>query len=345
MSSRTRYFLIGSALVVVVGLCTGLVAYYNGSAAGAARLPELVYVPADASAVAYADVQHIMTSEFRQKLRAVLPTGQDKDQLMAETGIDIEHDIDTVVAGMGGAKADPHGALVLFRGRFDTGKIEALAQQHGAVVQEYNGKRMLLHPLSTGGPAATPPENLTPGIAFLEPGLLALGSREALQRAIDSPSQSEGVTSNAEMMTFVTSAQQSGNAWIVGRFDALADQPLPPQVRQQLPSLDWFMVSANVDRDVQGTIRAEARDEQAGEQLRNIVTGGLAALRMFSGHDARFDAALNSLQASGTGKTVELTFTVSPEVLDALKGSAPAGMWPTPPAPPAPPAPPVPPAQ
>jgi len=68
MSSRTRYFLIGSSLVVVVGLCTGLVAYYNGSAPGSstARLPELAYLPADASAVAYADVR---TSRLRSSAK------------------------------------------------------------------------------------------------------------------------------------------------------------------------------------------------------------------------------------------------------------------------------------
>ena len=126
MSSRTRYFLIGSALVVVVGLCTGLVAYYNGSAAGAARLPELVYVPADASAVAYADVQHIMTSEFRQKLRAVLTDRGRKDQLMAETGIDIEHDIDHVVAFSEPGGEKHYTGMVLAAGRFDAGRLERL---------------------------------------------------------------------------------------------------------------------------------------------------------------------------------------------------------------------------
>jgi len=43
-----------------------------------------------------------MDSQFRQKLHEVMPTGAEKDRLFAETGIDIERDIDTVVAGLTG---------------------------------------------------------------------------------------------------------------------------------------------------------------------------------------------------------------------------------------------------
>ena len=46
MASRTRYFLIGSALVVVVGLCTGLVAYYSGALPGrTTAMAEFDYLP------------------------------------------------------------------------------------------------------------------------------------------------------------------------------------------------------------------------------------------------------------------------------------------------------------
>ena len=37
MTKSTRYFLIGSAVVVLLGLGTGLVAYYNGGLPGVRR--------------------------------------------------------------------------------------------------------------------------------------------------------------------------------------------------------------------------------------------------------------------------------------------------------------------
>ena len=322
MSSRTRYFLIGSCLVVVVGLCTGLVAYYNGAAPTgvAARLPELAYLPSDASAVAYADVKDIMASEFRQRLREVLPTGTGKDRLMAETGIDVEHDIDSVLAGLNRGAQDPQNAVILIRGRFDIPRIESLAAEHGAVTEQYKGKKILLAPPSgMANPATT-----GPAIAFLEPGLLALGRQADLHAAIDAPGEPGSITTNTQLMDLVTSAGQSGNAWVVGRFDALAAQPaMPAQIRAQIPPVDWFAISADIDRGVRGTIRAETRDEQAGDQLRSLINGGISAARMFGGADPRLTQLLNGVTAAGTGKTVQLTFALGPETLDMLKGALP----------------------
>src|SRR3970040_1879942 len=117
MNARTRGFLAVSAVVVVAGLGVGLLAYYNaggaGAPAGRAGAPaagpvELSYIPSDASAVAYANVRDIMNSEFRQKLNQVLPSGEERDKIETELGLDFERDIDALVVGMslGGA----HGA-------------------------------------------------------------------------------------------------------------------------------------------------------------------------------------------------------------------------------------------
>src|SRR6187402_3262535 len=118
MNQRTRYFLIGSAFVVLVGLCTGIVAYYGGDlVAGRAATPEFSYLPPDATGVAFVDVQEIMKSGFAQKLRQFLPTGEDKDRLAAQLGVDLERDIDSVVASMSGG--GPESGVVVLRGRFD----------------------------------------------------------------------------------------------------------------------------------------------------------------------------------------------------------------------------------
>src|SRR6185503_2548619 len=146
MNQRTRSFLIGSAAVILLGLGTGLVAYYNGglpTMLGQSSDAELQYLPANSAAVGYADVHSIMTSEFRQKLREVLPTGEEKDKIQAEFGVDIENDIDTVSAAyLGGGTAE--SVVVIVRGRFNTGQIEAKATEHGAVADEYKGKKMLV---------------------------------------------------------------------------------------------------------------------------------------------------------------------------------------------------------
>ena len=103
MTTRTRYFVIISLLVLGVGLGTGLVAYYVGFPAGALGRQggpeELAYVPRDAAAIAFANVHEIMTSELRQKLHRALPMQENGQQeLQNQTGINLETDVDRVVA-------------------------------------------------------------------------------------------------------------------------------------------------------------------------------------------------------------------------------------------------------
>src|SRR5215467_2394695 len=139
MTARTRYFVIASLLVVGVGLGTGLVAYYVGFPAGAftrAGGPdELKFLPRDATVVAYADVREVMGSELRQKLHNALPgPGEGQREFEEHTGINIETDIDRIVAGLY-PEADsvklPGAGIVLARGRFNETKIESLMREHG----------------------------------------------------------------------------------------------------------------------------------------------------------------------------------------------------------------------
>src|SRR5579862_6677938 len=127
MTTRTRYFMAGSGAIVVAGLCTGLVAYYGGGfpslSASRSGPSELSYVPADATVVAFANVSDIMTSQVRQRLKAALPNETGQQEFQKETGIDIEHDIQYVVAAMttpggDGLQKSPNG-LVVARGQFN----------------------------------------------------------------------------------------------------------------------------------------------------------------------------------------------------------------------------------
>jgi hypothetical protein len=332
MSRRTRNFLIGSSLVLSVGLCTGLVAYYSGGLPlGAAAAPDdFAYMPSDTSAVAYADVRAIMNSEFRKRLKAALPTGEEQEKLKAETGIDVEHDLDTVIAGFTGDEADAGGAVVLVRGRFNDSDIEFRARQHGATVEEYQGKRLLLMTHGEHGTTATPERDATVagdrstgGLAFLEPGLIALGEARAIKRAIDARATKTNITANTEMMAFVEQVQGGSNAWVVGKFDALSKTAdLPSEIQSKIPPVQWFAVSANVNGGLSGTVRAEARDETSAEELRAVVGGALAAGRLMSGQDERATAVLNSLQLTGTGKSVAIAFNLPADVLDVLGGIA-----------------------
>lgn len=329
MTARTRYFVIASLLVLGLGLGTGLVAYYVGFPAGAfsrAGGPgELQLVPRDATVIAYADVRDVMTSELRQKLHQALPMpAEGQRELEEKTGINIETDVDRVVACLTPDRDDSRSrgaGMVLARGRFNETKIESLMRKHGAQVEEYRGKRLIANAADVDGSGR--PHKLA--AAFIEPGLVALGSTPLVRAAIDlhqtgdNPQAGlQSVTGNEELMTLVRSLD-GGNIWAVGRFDALQSQAhLPQEVAGRLPAITWFAVSGHVNGGLRGVIRAEARDDEAANNLRDVVRGFLALGKMQSGGRPEIQAMMQSLELGGTGKTVALSFMVPADVFDAV---------------------------
>lgn len=315
MTKKTRYFLTGAAAVMVVGLCTGLVAYYGGGLPSLSAAPtgpaELSYMPADSAVVAYANVRDVMASHFRERFREAMPEqNEGRDEFLRETGIDVERDIDHVVACMIPTDGQ-EGGLVVARGRFNPTQLETLAREHGAVVEEYRGKRLLVGQERHG--------NRQPTLAFMETGVVAIGDDASIRKSIDAQMSGQSVMANDELMGLVADVDAGANAWAVGRVDALArEAKLPDEVSRQIPALKWFAATGRINGGFTGTLRAEARDEVAAENLRDVVRGLFALAKMQAGSDPRVAALVDTLQLSGTGTTVQLSFTVPTEVIDLL---------------------------
>jgi len=337
MTTKTRYFVVVSLLVLGVGFGTGLVAYYVGFPAGAFATrggpADLGFVPRNASVIAFANVHEIMTSELRQKMRRAIPMHENGQQeLQDQTGINLETDVDTVVACMSPDVATAKGAgMVLARGRFDETKIEALMREHGAHVETYNGKRLVVADPNNfidkdaTGDSTVRPHNTTLSLSFIEPGFAAIGSTTLIKSAIDlhksgnNPQAGlESVTGNDELMNLVRS-MDSANAWAVGRFDALRTQShLPANVLSQIPAITWFAVSGHVNGGLRGTLRAEARDDESANNLRDVVRGFLALAKLGSNAKPELQSMMQSLELGGTGKTVSLSFAVPAELFDVI---------------------------
>ena len=321
MTKQTRYLAFGSAAIMVFGLATGLVAYYGGIpslTASHAGPAELAFVPADASIVAFADVRDVMNSELRQKLRQVLPGDQQKrEELQRLTGIDIERDIDRVVAAVG---ADGESSTVaLLSGRFNPTQIEALARQHGGQVVDYGGKRLIRGVSDRHGR-----KDVAPALAFIEPNVLAIGAETAVKKAIDTRSSGNSITSNVELMKIIGSVSTGNNVWAVGRMNNFVAR-MPQEVASRMPPIEWFAATGKVNGGIHASLRAEAKDDAAAENLRDVVRGALALAKMQSG-DPKFATLANSIRLEGAGKTVSVSFSIPAELIDLLIKSGPAGL-------------------
>jgi hypothetical protein len=316
MTGKTRYFVLTAAGVLTAGLTTGLVASYFGAPVALtsqAGPNDLAFVPQDAALVAYANVQEVMASELRQRLKKLEPNDTDRQEFEEKTGVNVERDIDAVVAALmpDGGTADHDGRpLVVARGRFDQVRIEGLAREHGGEVGDYQGVRVIAH---TG-------DRETMALGFMEPGVIAVGSREAVHGAIDAKRTGRNVMSNTELMRLVSELDPS-NAWAVGRFDAVAkSSSLPGDLQERMPTLSWFSASGHLNGGITGSVKAEAKDDEAARNLRDMLRGVVAMVRLQADGKPELRTLVDSLQLGGEGKTVALGFSVPAETFEMLDG-------------------------
>lgn len=345
MTKKSRYFLIGSAAVLVLGLGGGMIAYmaYQRAAGVPAGLPtELRYVPVDAQMVAYADVHTVMASEMRRELERMASGHHGQQQMHEFMGIDLEKDINHVVAFMqpeAGAQANdttpqPPRILLLAQGTFDQSKVEQLIKGHGGTVEDYHGKHIIIRAPEPprDNSAATPPDG-NPGprrvhvesaIGFVRPDLIALGPTELVRGVLDSPATAANVTGNDDLMALIRD-EASANAWVIGRFDAVSRRMgLPASVRSQVPPLRLVAASAHVDGGLKATIKAQTADSAAADQLRDVVRGAIAFARLQSGSKPELQNALKTVELGGAGTKVQLSFMMTPDTLRALTPSIPS---------------------
>ena len=258
-----------------------------------------------------------MASELRQRLRKLEPDTRERDDFEAKTGVDIERDIDTVVGAMlpdgatGRATRPAAGRRPrpLRPGAHRGAGRASTAPQIG----DYQGVRRA-HPHRRR--AADGPRRSS------SPASSRVGSAEAVRGAIDARRSGRSVLSNTELMRLVNDLDAS-NAWAVGRFDALASQAdLPDGLHDKIPTLSWFSAAGHLNGGVSGTVKAEAKDDEAATNLRDMLRGVVAMVKLQTSDKPALKTLADSLQLGGEGRTVAVAFAVPAEVFDALERCA-----------------------
>ena len=318
MSRRTRYVALASGGVLAVGICGGLVAYLNRDAAhGAASdaLAELAFVPPHATALAFADVRAVMTSELRERVRRIAPDGVGREQLERQLGLDIERDIDRALVFWApepdaDAEEDGSSGVALFRGRLDAERLEAVARRGGAEVTEEGGLRIVTREIEGAGALA---------MAFLEPGLVAVGELAAVRSAARRGTAETGIDADADMMRLLGRVDPGSSFWAVGRFgDAGLLGWVPEQVSERLPPVTAFAVQGRVNGGISVSLAVEGRDDAAAQNLRDVVRGFVALAQLQTLGNPDLQAVLDSLQTGGDGTAVTLSVRVPAEAIDFL---------------------------
>ena len=322
MTTRTCCVCLGAGGVLAAGLAGGLAAYLQGglpAAAAQGQPDQFRYLPADAHFVAFADVRAVMSSDLRERMEERRPE-EAEPEFESRTGIRVARDIDQAVASFA---SNGSGALVILSGRFDRRRLESLAVEHGGTVSEYAGHTLVSTTLGDSRLA----------MAFVEPGVLALGSEALVHGAIDLVDGGENVTSNERLMTLLSTVDPGSNAWAVGELDRpSAGGWMPESLDARALRVNAFSVAGRVNGGIRLTVRAETPDDTASQNLRDILQGFLALARMQAEAEPEIAGILDSvrLHAAPGERFVNLSMTLPAATVEwlwdrALEGAGSAG--------------------
>jgi hypothetical protein len=334
-----RRTLIGLGAVVVV-LCS--VAFFGvqrwSGQNAAARGNALALMPADASAVLFADFDELRRTPFVAGLYAWAPKPQadaDYAQFLKETGFDYERDLDRIAVAVKRRGKDS----VLFAvvdGKFDRDKISAYASKSGTVTKN-GGRDIFFVPVNGSSKKFS--------FAFLSKDRIAL-------------------TNDADLSVFLSAKKRKEDAaeWRA-RFERLAGSPIfavirqdaaagaalaaqapgglrSPQLSTLLDQLQWITLAGKPDNDrlrvvAEGECAADATVRQLTDLLNGVVILAQAGLNDAKTRQqldpAAREAYLELLKSAdvskidrGDTKSVRLILEITPKFLQAARTASPA---------------------
>ena len=199
----------------------------------------LRYVPPEATAVVFSDVDALVNSDIYRWLAASPLTRDVLRQMQEAAGLDFD-DIDRLIAGF---DSDGGRAVVVLAGRFDQATLDALAQQNRAVEARHGDRPWFRF----DGDQA---------IAMPEPGVIAIGAQPFVMRALDPPANDSTIESNPRLRRLLSRIPADSTLWAAGRFD-----------RSEL----HIAFGARLDDGVHGTLIIEPPDQAAADDLQTQI--------------------------------------------------------------------------
>jgi hypothetical protein len=274
--------------------------------------PQAAILPKDASAVMGVDVPRLVASEAYRRFRDHgFPEGAAPwAELTRRTGLDLERDLTSIVAGSSGDGA----SILLVLGRFERGKLEkALADAPGVQSVEHGPRRVF-----TWEPRAGRSET---AIAVVEDGVLLAGPRRDVEMALDRKAEGgDGVTANRGLMALTARVDPSAAFWICGDQEVMsAAGSLAPQAAGwTVPSITSLVVSGVLDREVRASVVATTADPAAAKGVADMARALLGLLAMQAAQRPELQELASGIEIRQEGAEVRIAAHVSVDTLEKL---------------------------
>ena len=278
--TRSRWVVLGSAVVVTVGTLVAMGAIYLSPArAAVGPMPaEGLILPADTRFVVGLDVRRFVQSElYTTNRRTMRP--ESFGELEEKTGLDPERDLDQVVIAGGPSVASGRRqpGLVLVSGRFDRYKLSRAIETSGKGVtwKDHQGTTVYMFGEGRKGAEAA---------AFLDDDTLVFGSQAAVEGTIASRVGGKApLRTNSALMALLERVKPGSTFWMVGDQSLLSNLPqsVPAPggsdgASLQLPAVQNLIVTGDLDPQIAVEATAETADEVAAKNLADVLRGLLA---------------------------------------------------------------------
>ena len=339
---------IASAAGLLLLSAAGLYVYQHRGAKGSSGRNDLLdRMPADASAVVFADLTELRSAPFVAQLFAWAPQpepDEDYAQFLSETGFHYERDLDRLAIAFQKVGQDS-AFFAVADGRFDRQKISALAVKSGTV-EKRAGHEIFSVP-ETGDARKI-------YLTFLSDDRIALTDRVDLGQTLGSGKRSDDAEWRSRFERLGGSP-----VFAVIRQDASPGEALTerapgglssPQLSTALDRLQWITLAGKPENDrLHIVAEGECASEDVARQLADLLNGVLA-LAEAGLNDPKTrhqldpslrEAYLGLLKSAdvskldrGDTKSVRLVFEITPAFLEsARRASVGTSAPPTKPAP------------
>jgi hypothetical protein len=333
MKKRGWFGLAAAALLL------GAAAFYTyqwrNAQNSSARSNALAMMPADASAVLFADFAELRTAPFVAQLFAWAPKPQadpDYAQFLKETGFEYERDLDRVAIAFV-KHAQDSTLFAVADGRFDRQKISSYAVKTGTVAKA-GGREIFSVPMVDSTKSIS--------FTFLRNNRIALTDSGDLGGTLGAKKRNE------DSAEWRSRFERLGGSpvFAVIRQDAAAGAALAaqaprglrsPQLSILLDQLQWITLAGKPENDrmrviAEGECTAEATTRQLANLLQGVLVlaeDGLNDAKIRQQLDPAARAAYLELLKSadvskidrGDTKSVRLTFEVTPAFLEAARAA------------------------
>jgi hypothetical protein len=324
-----------AVLAVVLGVAAFLAYQKWGAQSGTAREETLALMPAEASAVLFADFDELRRAPFFAELFAWAPkphADADYAEFLKQTGFDYERDLDRIA--IASIKREPESTLfAIADGKFDKQKISAYAAKSGSVSNN-NGREIFSMAMSGSAKKLS--------FTFLRKDRIALTDDTDLNLFLKTKKHNEDTAEWRVRFERLGGApvfaviRQSGAALAAQAPGGLRS----PQLSSLLDQLLWITVAGKPENELLRVVAdGECTADGTARQLADLLNGVLA-LAQAGLNDAKtrqkLDPAaraaylelLKSADVSkldrGETKSVRLVFEITPKFLETARAVSPA---------------------